>query len=326
MSKAKQAKRIISAVILTVIMLIIVIFTANENQNNQYQNNTELKNENLLNPNLSTGESETEPEIPITGEIHTDKDNADNNTGDNKDNKTDDTDKPAAIKIPNYANPPVKAGRIYQDKFDSLRAKYNNDDIIGIIKIPDTVVYYPVAYNAQDTNYYLNRNLYKNLSAAGSICLDYENSIERYDPNTILYGHQMYSNSMFHTLNYYRNEDYFNSHRYIIFNTIYEENVWEVFTFFEAQVAFDHAEYINYIKVFFRSEQNFLDLAAEMKKRSLYETEIEIKEGDRILTLSTCTNLDPDTRYVLSARMIKNKDDIPEEIAAQMSGAVEDFQ
>ena len=221
--------------------------------------------------------------------------------------------------VPPVKKTPVKSEKVYQEKFDALRAKYNNDDIIGIIKVPDSSIYYPIAYSPENNDYYLNRNLYKNRSAAGSIFMDYENSVERYDPNTVLYGHQMSSNSMFHSLGYYMNEDYFNSHRYIIFNTIYGDNVWEVFAYFKTDTSF------NYIKVFFKTEKDFLDLAAEMKKRSVYDTGIEIKEGDRILTLSTCTNQEVNTRYVLSARMIKNKEDIPEEIAAHMNSAVEDF-
>jgi|GEM_PF-916288 len=217
--------------------------------------------------------------------------------------------------------PPVKAKRVYQEEFDSLRAKYGgNEDIIGIVKIPGTVIYYPVAHYQYNNEYYLGKNLFKYDSAAGSICMDYENSVDRYDPSTVLYGHQMYSNSMFHTISYYTDENFFNEHRYVIFNTIYENNVWEVFSFFSTNISF------NYIKVFFSSESDFLDLAAQLKEKSQYDTGIDIKEGDRILILSTCTNQERDTRYVLCARMIKNKDNIPPDIAEQMANAVEDFK
>ena len=226
-------------------------------------------------------------------------------------------------KIEETAESPVKARRIYQDKFDFLRGKYNNnEDIIGIVKIPGTVIYYPVAHHDQEqnNNYYLNRNLYKQPSSAGCIFMDYENSVERHDPNTILYGHQMSSNSMFHTLNYFRDVNFFNNHRYIIFNTIYENNVWEVFAFLKAHTSFD------YIQVYFGSEKEFLDRAAEIKERSMHETDIDVREGDRILVLSTCTNQDPDTRYVLAARRIKNKDDIPAEILQEMNNAIDNFK
>lgn len=218
------------------------------------------------------------------------------------------------------AKPPIKAKKAYQNKFDLLRGKFNNnEDIIGFVKIPGTVINYPVAHYT-DNDFYLNRNLYKNRSSAGCIFMDYENSLERSDPNTILYGHKMSSNSMFHSLSYFENEDYFNKHRYIIFNTIYEDNVWEIFAYFKAHVSF------YYIKVAFRSEREFLNLAAEMKERSLHDTDIEIEAGDRILVLSTCTNIDPDTRNVVVARRIKNKEDIPADIMYEMTSAVDNYK
>ena len=234
----------------------------------------------------------------------------------------DSTERSPDSEIAETTNPPTKVtAKTYKDQYDRLRDQYGNNNIIGIIKIPDTTVYYPVAGNPPgDNNYYLERNLYNRKDSAGSICMDYENNVDNYDPNTILYGHQMYSESMFHTISYYTDENFFKNHRYVIFNTIYEDNVWEVFSFFKTSIDF------YYIKVRFKSESEFLDLAAEMKKRSLYGSGIEIKEGDRILTLSTCTNEDPDTRYVLCARMVKNKDDIPPDIAEQMTKAAENFK
>jgi len=232
----------------------------------------------------------------------------------------EDRQPPPEAEVPETTESPKKAEREYRSEYDRLRGIYNNDDIVGIIHIPGTVVYYPVAHHAENNEYYLERNLYKNKSSAGSICLDFENRAERHDPNTVLYGHQMSSNSMFHTLSYYSDKNFFENHRYVIFNTIYENNVWEVFAFFKTDVSF------NYIKVFFKSERDFLNLAAEMKSRSLHDSGLEVKEGDRILTLSTCTNQERDTRYVLVARMIKNKSDIPEDIARQMESAADNFK
>ena len=217
--------------------------------------------------------------------------------------------------------PPVKAkNKVYLTKFDALRAKYNNNkDIIGILKIPGTPIFYPVAHYKNNT-YYLTANLYKRYSDVGSIFMDYEDSIDRSDPNTILYGHQMYStNTMFHSLRYYTDETYFKNHRYVIFNTVYEDNVWEVFSFMITNTSF------YYIQVRFKSEDEFLSLASEIKNKSLYDTDIDINPGDRILLLSTCTNQDPNTRYVLAAKLIKNKNDVPKDILRQMNSAIDDY-
>jgi len=304
-------------VILCVLMFAVFIYFIIQNQTHDF-----LYNEILSDRDTDTDINPTEP-IITTLAVLEDIINIHNDgveTGITE-NPLDDVADVSEPETEPTTSPPVKAARIYQNKFDRIRAKYNNDDIIGIIKIPDTAIYYPVAYNSQDTNYYLNRNLYKQNSATGSITLDFENDVERRDPSTVLYGHQMYtSNTMFHTVSYYMDEDFFNSHRYIIYNTIYEDNVWEVFAYFKTYTDF------NYIKIFFRSEKDFLRLASQMKERSIYDTGIDIKEGDRILVLSTCTNIEQDSRYVLCARMIKNKNDIPEEILQQMASAAEDFK
>ena len=213
---------------------------------------------------------------------------------------------------------PLKTGRVYQEIFDSLKARYNNNDIIGILKIPGASVFYPVAQHG-DNDFYLEHDYFKRPSSAGSVFLDYENSAERRDPSTILFAHNMDSYIMFSHIKSFNDENFFNENRYVIFNTVYENNVWETFAFFETHISF------NYIKVNFRSEQDFLKLAREITERSNYDTGIQIKSGDRILILSTCTNTDPDTRYVLAARMIKNLEHIPEAVFEQMETAVEDY-
>ena len=319
---------VITAILIAVFLIILfILIFSGDNKNDVALKEKETETHAVI-LEADTGDLETEPQITTPPPKKVTEDETETEDEDEVEIETEpaETKEPAREpETPKKTRIPVKVKKEYQNKFDRLRAKYNNNDIIGIIKIPGSVVYYPVAHNPESTDYYLDRNLYRQKSSAGSIVLDHENSIERQDPNTVIYGHQMYSNSMFHTLNYYRDENFFNNHRYVIYNTIYEDNVWEVFAFFKT-----HTNYTEfpYIKVFFKSEQDFLKLAAEMKKRSMYETGIEIAEGDRILTLSTCTNLpgEADYRYVLCARMIKNKDDIPENIAIQMANAVDEFK
>jgi len=108
----------------------------------------------------------------------------------------------------------------------------------------------------------------------------------------------MRENKMFHAIRYYRSADYFKKHRFIIFDTLYDNYVWEVFSFYRARTDF------NYIKVFFRDDDDFFNLARQMKNMSMYDTGVTVTKEDRILTLSTCTNEDPDTRFVLNARLI----------------------
>ena len=211
---------------------------------------------------------------------------------------------PTLTPIPSPALSPTPAPKAIQPEFRALREEYNNDDIVGYLKIPGTSIDYPVTHSGDNT-YYLENDINKNASIAGWIFMDGENNIEKDDPNIVIYGHNMRKDIMFHSLRYYQSWDYFNEHRYIIFNTIYENYVWEVFSFYRAEIDFP------YIQVVFQSDGAFNKLAAEMKKRSMYDTGVEIKPGDHILTLSTCTNEAENTRFALNARRL-SPDEIPE--------------
>ena len=214
------------------------------------------------------------------------------------------TESPEPSPTPTQTLTPTPTPKVIQPEFEELRAMYSNDDIIGYLKIAGTSIDYPVTHSG-DNSYYLHYDINKNASSAGWIFMDYENDIELDDPNIVIYGHNMRKDIMFHSLRYYQSWDYFNQHRYIIFNTIYDNYVWEVFSFYKVDISFP------YIQVFFPSEDDFYALASEMKARSLYNTGVEIKPSDHILTLSTCTNEAEDTRYVLNARRL-SPDEIPD--------------
>src|SRR5699024_6233805 len=76
-----------------------------------------------------------------------------------------------------------------------FRSQFNdlheiNEDIIGWITINDTKINYPIL-QAEDNDYYLDRNYKHEDSPAGSIFMDYRNDVEQDNRNTIVYGHRM---------------------------------------------------------------------------------------------------------------------------------------
>jgi sortase B len=184
-----------------------------------------------------------------------------------------------------------------QSKFKQIKEGLGNDDVIGYLKIDGTTIDYPVLQSS-DNKYYLNRDEYGQASAAGSIFLDYENDIRRSDKNTIIYGHNMNKDYMFHSLRYYNDYDYYLKHKYITFDTLYANQTWEIFSFYKTDISF------NYIKVFFSSQEEFIDLLSEMKSRSVYDTGVDVAPDDLVLTLSTCSNQETDTRFVVNAKLV----------------------
>jgi sortase B len=178
----------------------------------------------------------------------------------------------------------------------NLRATFSNDDIVGYLKIDDTNISYGVA-QSDDNDFYLKRDLYGVKNEAGSIFMDYENSVYPLSRNTVIYGHNMRNGSMFHNIRYYADYDFFISHKYVDFASAYESGRWEIFSFYDTTIDF------NYINSDFTDEefQNFID---EIKARSAHYSDVKVTTEDKILTLSTCTNASEDTRFVIHAKRI----------------------
>ena len=72
-----------------------------------------------------------------------------------------------------------------------------NPDIYAWIKVPGTVIDYPIAQSETDNTYYLNHSVEHDENKAGAIFTEDYNAKTFEDPNTVIYGHGMANGSMF---------------------------------------------------------------------------------------------------------------------------------
>jgi len=85
-----------------------------------------------------------------------------------------------------------------------------NTDIVGWLTIPNTRIDYPFVI-AEDNDFYLQRNIYKQQAVAGSIFMDYRCTRDFTDFNTVIYGHNMKNRSMFGDLRLFADPGFFES-------------------------------------------------------------------------------------------------------------------
>ena len=112
------------------------------------------------------------------------------------------------------------------DVLEKYRTLYNsNRDLIGWIKISDTVIDYPVM-QADDNEYYLSHNFDRKDDKAGCLFLDSKCDAVHGNDNYIIYGHHLTSGRMFSSLSDYESESYYKKHPTITFDTIYEEGTY----------------------------------------------------------------------------------------------------
>lgn len=181
-----------------------------------------------------------------------------------------------------------------------------NTDLYAWIKIPDTMIDYPIAqYQGNDDSYYLTHNMYKESAFAGCIYTEKLNSKDFSDPNTVLYGHNMQNGSMFRALHSFRDEEFFNENQYIYVYLPDRTLTYQIFSAYEYDdrhllYSFD----FNNKEVF----QEYLDYAQNPTSAMMYNTrDLDVTTDDKIITLSTCLGDIETSRYLVQGVLIKDE-------------------
>lgn len=184
---------------------------------------------------------------------------------------------------------------------------YNeNNDLYGWLKIEDTVINYPVMCTPNDGEYYLHKDWNGEESKEGVLFADYRTNIDETE-NTIIYGHNMKNRTMFGSLREYKNESFYEKHKYIEFDTIYEKATYEIVAVSKGIAYYEkkpEGKYLYYNQVELNSEEEFNKYINNAKENSYFETGITAEYGDKLITLSTCDYWTDNARLFIVAKKI----------------------
>lgn len=191
-------------------------------------------------------------------------------------------------------------------KYEELHRQ--NPDMMGWIKIEDTDINYPVMQTEiNNPTFYINRNFEKKESVSGIPFIDSRCTLE--SENIIIYSHNMKNGTMFGGLTKYKEEEYYQNHRIIIFDTIYEERKYEIVAVVLSKVYYNEKsteetfEFYNHIEL--DSKEQFDGYMSELKEQSLYETGVSAEYSDNLITLVTCNYHTEDGRLLVVAKQIQ---------------------
>lgn len=181
-------------------------------------------------------------------------------------------------------------------KIDFAKLKQKNSDAIAWIKVNGTDIDFPVV-KGTDNSYYLTHNFDKEKNKAGWIFADYRNKFDGTDKNIIIYGHNMKNGSMFASLKDVIKEEWYNNenNKYIALITENENCKYQVFSVYQIETE----EYYLQTNI-----SNFKEFVEKIKGRSKKDFNVDIKETDSILTLSTCAD---NTKYRVVLHAVKIK-------------------
>ena len=134
--------------------------------------------------------------------------------------------------------------------FEQLQSK--NHDVFGWLTVDNTKIDYPLV-QGKDNDIYINTAPDLTFSLTGSIFLDYRNSRDFSDFNSIIYGHHVEHEAMFGGLDRFEEKTYFDSHRYGLLFFEGKKYRLEVYAFVSAD-AYDTSVFTPNVAESYRKE------------------------------------------------------------------------
>ncbi len=218
------------------------------------------------------------------------------------------TEEPEYIDLTPVVNEPLNIN------FDKLKAI--NPDTRAWIKITGTMVN-NVVVQSTNNDYYLSHDFNGNPSISGTVFSSYLNTWDGNDDNKILFGHNMQNGEFFAYVAHYLPDDksseplaFYKVHPTVMLATPDGGSAtYKVFAGMVCNTQEEYGEVFDYItKTHFVDADDFNNYIIEVMDRSWFFTDVDLKYGDELLTLSTCTfplGRQIETRWVVLARRVR---------------------
>lgn len=166
-----------------------------------------------------------------------------------------------------------------------------NDDVVGWVYIPGTVVNYPV-YQADDNSYYLHTTAEGEYSVGGQIFLDYANTAPGLvDYQSVIYGHHLRNGAMFEVIADMTNQEMFDSVVTVWYVT--EDATYELVPLLTYEIDEEDTDAGETVRTFtFDSVEDYQSYLLELlaiSSSSAENAEELIATGANVLSLCTCT-------------------------------------
>lgn len=190
-------------------------------------------------------------------------------------------------------------GQGFSVDFDAL-LKENPDTVAWIRFDEPSVISYPVV-KSKDNEEYLTKTFTANDNKLGAIFMDMRSNSSFSDRNTFIYGHHLNSGGeMFSKLNEYEEESFCKEHPYFYIYT--PDGKTRTYQVFMAGVIKDTAE--NYTMMY-ATEEDYVKYLETCRQSSNYTVDVELNAQSKVVSLSTCTNVRDDERFLVQGVLVE---------------------
>ena len=169
-----------------------------------------------------------------------------------------------------------------------------NEDYRSWLTIYGTQIDYPVV-QGQDDVFYATHDVYGNTALTGAIYMAAVSSGDMSDTYNIIYGHHMDNGAMFGSLDDFRGEAYFNSHKTGVL--VSGSGVYDLYVF----AVLDTDAYDG--MVYTVGNRDIPEIVNYLREEAVQFDEASASQAKRVVALSTCADAVSDGRLLVFARM-----------------------
>lgn len=187
-------------------------------------------------------------------------------------------------------------------KVDFAKLKEMNSEAVAWIRFDEpSQISYPVVQGTDNAKY-LTTTFEGKKNSAGALFVDMQNAGDFTDKNTFIYGHNMKNGAMFGRLREYKKASFCEENPYFYIYT--PDGMEHKYQVFAACVVKDVSE--SYDK-WYESEEEYQQYIDYIRSTSLYDTSAEVTVESKIVSLSTCTNVSDDERFLVHGVKVSEK-------------------
>ena len=191
------------------------------------------------------------------------------------------------------------SGKKRRRSIDFAELQKNYPEIEAWIRAAEIGIDYPVM-QTDNNAFYLTHLHDGSLNANGAIFIDCNNADAFRDRNTVIYGHNMRSGAMFHSLNEYQAQDFYDACPTMMLYTPEGDYLVELIC-----GTIEDGNY-SFVKFNFDNTEEFLMYVNQLRARSTFRSEAEVQPGDRLISMCTCNyGRQTNGRYMLIGRLVE---------------------
>ena len=179
--------------------------------------------------------------------------------------------------------------------FEALSQRFPG--IVAWITLEGTLLDYPVMQGINNY-FYLSYLPDGTRDRAGSVFLDYRNKMDFSDKSSLIYGHESRVGEMFGALKNYRNQTFYEEHPFI--NLYTSESDYKI----ELIAGYLVDSGVETPPMSFRDDAAFESYIAELRRRSLFRSTVEVGNDDRLVCLCTCAYDFTNARWVIVGKLV----------------------